>query len=100
MQEGRANLTDYWDGQKVVPIPEKPSEFHKFDYTTKQWIVVSTLAWKIITAKRNELLALCDWTQLPDVPEATKDKWKSYRQALRDITEQSDPTNIVWPINP
>jgi len=24
----------------------------------------------------------------------------AYRQALRDITQQADPFNIIWPIEP
>lgn len=51
-------------------------------------------------SKRDLLLKESDWTQLPDVPLATKEKWAVYRQALRDITQQSDPFNIVWPEPP
>ena len=46
------------------------------------------------------LLAQSDWTQLPDVHLATKETWAIYRQALRDVPEQSDPFNIVWPVAP
>jgi hypothetical protein len=50
---------------------------------------------------RSELLQASDWTQLPDVPQALKDSWATYRQALRDITAQSGfPRNIVWPTQP
>jgi hypothetical protein len=28
------------------------------------------------------------------------ESWLIYRQALRDITEQTDPFNIVWAIKP
>ena len=34
---------------------------------------------------RNYLLQLTDWTQLSDVPQLIKDKYKNYRQDLRDI---------------
>jgi hypothetical protein len=52
-------------------------------------------------AERNALLAATDWTQAADVPQATKDKWAPYRQALRDVTEQSGfPTDIQWPVKP
>ena len=54
-----------------------------------------------IRDRRNELLQQSDWTQLPDVPQATKDLWSTYRQALRDITLQSGfPTNVEWPVAP
>lgn len=58
--------------------------------------------WAQIRARRNQLLSSCDWTQLSDVPltESEKIAWQAYRQALRDITKQSDPANITWPIAP
>lgn len=54
-----------------------------------------------VRAKRDTLLLASDWTQLPDVPQATKDLWVAYRQALRDVTEQSGfPQNVTWPTSP
>jgi hypothetical protein len=55
--------------------------------------------WAIVRAERNKLLASCDWTQLPDAPVNTA-AWATYRQALRDITNQANPFNIVWPASP
>jgi hypothetical protein len=50
---------------------------------------------------RDQLLVDTDWTQLEDVPQATRDKWKPYRQALRDITETySSLDDVVWPTKP
>ena len=52
-------------------------------------------------AERNALLAATDWTQAADVPQATKDLWAPYRQALRDVPEQLGfPANIEWPVKP
>lgn len=52
-------------------------------------------------AERNRLLTETDWTQAADVPQATKDLWAPYRQALRDVPQQSGfPTDIVWPTKP
>lgn len=56
--------------------------------------------WNDIKQKRNALLMETDWTQLPDVSANIAEKYKLYRQALRDITTQADPFNIVWPIKP
>lgn len=54
-----------------------------------------------VRAKRDSLLAASDWTQLPDVPEATREKWAGYRHALRDVPEQAGfPSNIDWPVAP
>jgi hypothetical protein len=50
---------------------------------------------------RDQLLAQTDWTQAADVPQATKDKWAPYRQALRDVPQQAGfPDNIQWPSKP
>jgi len=60
-------------------------------------------AWTNIQAARNEKLARCDWTQLPDVNISNKTEWAAYRQALRDITTQNiDPRveSVVWPTEP
>ena len=56
--------------------------------------------WLEVKRVRGVLLQQSDWTQLPDVPLATKEPWAEYRQALRDITDQPDPFNIVWPVVP
>jgi hypothetical protein len=55
--------------------------------------------WSNIRQERNQLLAECDWTQLPDAP-VDSSAWAVYRQALRDITLQADPFNITWPEKP
>jgi hypothetical protein len=52
--------------------------------------------WTVIRAERNRLLVDSDWTQLPDAPVDAA-VWATYRQALRDITTQANPFNIVWP---
>jgi hypothetical protein len=54
----------------------------------------------VVRAQRNARLSASDWTQLPDVPLATKEAWAAYRQALRDVTLQSDPFAIDWPVAP
>ena len=52
--------------------------------------------------QRNQLLADTDWMGNSDVTMSAD--WKTYRQALRDITKQtpSDDTlsNITWPTKP
>jgi hypothetical protein len=57
-------------------------------------------AWANVKQQRNCFLYASDWTQLPDVPLATKEAWATYRQALRDITNQPDPFTIQWPTQP
>lgn len=55
--------------------------------------------WTDVRAERNRKLADCDWTQLPDAPVDAA-AWATYRQELRDVTQQADPFNITWPIEP
>ena len=53
---------------------------------------------------RNAKLSASDWTQLGDVSPENKDKWKEYRQALRDLPEQYQEAtsfeSIIWPTQP
>ena len=53
---------------------------------------------------RNQLLLDSDIAVVVDrwesYTEEKKQEWKVYRQALRDITTQSDPFNIVYPTKP
>ena len=54
----------------------------------------------VIRAKRDKLLADTDWTQTLDCPLSaeTKEKYRIYRQALRDIPEQNGfPYNVEFP---
>lgn len=50
---------------------------------------------------RDMLLKNSDWTQAKDIPDAVSSKYATYRQALRDVPQQSGfPQNIVWPVKP
>ena len=57
---------------------------------------------RLLREERNKKLAETDWMALGDV--TMTDAWKTYRQALRDITSQT-PTddalsNITFPTKP
>jgi len=54
--------------------------------------------WVDIRTKRDLLIAESDWMANSDV--TMSDAWRTYRQSLRDITTQSDPSNIIWPTEP
>ena len=58
--------------------------------------------WKEVRAERAMKLRESDWTQALDSPlsSAQKTLWRDYRQSLRDITDQEDPSNISWPDEP
>jgi hypothetical protein len=75
-------IGDLWDGHEF----SKP----ELDYEAQ---------WLLIRARRNSMLILSDWTQLPDAP-VDAEAWSVYRQDLRDVTNQSDPFEILWPSLP
>ena len=108
-----------WDMYVVQPTP-MPTDYTK-DITEgtptlidgiyyKSWIQTNASEeeinyriqskWEDIRILRNELLSECDWTQLSDIPTETKELWQTYRQSLRDITSQTNPFNITWPVKP
>lgn len=91
----------YWDGTAMVPIPPKPSEFHVWDATQRQWTVDLAMAAEVQLRERNARLRACDWTQVVDIDTATQEAWQPYRQALRDITSQPGyPLTVDWPTPP
>ena len=83
------------------------------DTFSQQWAVVPYSEEYLSTAEsrqavsvrlsRDEALKASDWTQLADSPLSDADKaaWATYRQELRDITEQEGfPNDITWPVSP
>ncbi len=48
---------------------------------------------------RDIMLKESDWVAGEDVPQALKDVWFPYRQALRDITKLT-VDNFEWPTKP
>jgi hypothetical protein len=96
-----SDLTHYVQDGQLVQMPAQPSPNHVFDYTIKDWVLDESIAITAALQQRSRLLVASDWTQLPDVPLATKEAWATYRQALRDITDQEGyPLNINWPLMP
>ncbi len=55
-----------------------------------------------IRGKRDELLLETDWVVLPHSPitGSDLDEWIQYRQDLRNITNQENPFEIIWPTKP
>ena len=57
--------------------------------------------WSQVRAQQRDLLYKSDWTcSVTDYTPPNKSEWVQYRQALRDVTTQSDPFNIEWPSSP
>lgn len=53
----------------------------------------------IVRSQRDNLLSKTDWRASSDL--TMSDEWRTYRQALRDITSQEGfPNDITWPTEP
>lgn len=58
---------------------------------------------KRLRARRNQILQESDWrvVKASETGIPMSNEWKSYRQSLRDITENySSIENVIWPVEP
>jgi hypothetical protein len=95
----------YVSNNQLVLKPNKPEPYYQFNYQTKQWYDPRSYEIKcdLVKVKRNQLLTDSDWTQIPNNPLTleVQQQWATYRQELRDITQQSGyPDNVIWPTPP
>jgi len=99
---------------EITPLPIQNGEVIDADYVFSESDVVGEIdssitvdavnqyildrAWKRVRYERDTLIAKTDVWALPDrtMSQAQID----YRQALRDITTESDPNDITWPEKP
>jgi hypothetical protein len=57
--------------------------------------------WASVRAQQRQKLYESDWTcSVTDYEVPNKSDWVTYRAALRDVTTQTDPFAIVWPVAP
>ena len=82
----------------------KPTET---EINSKISVLDSAEAMKLLREERDQRIAKTDWRASSDLTLA--DAWKTYRQALRDITTQTpkldsnyqlDLTSVTWPTEP
>lgn len=96
-----------YDGVQLISgqWTEVWSIHNKYDDPTEQaaWEVECLeTQWVNVRCTRDILLTQTDYTDLPNTPITTqcRNNFITYRQALRDVTNQTDPYNIVWPTIP
>ena len=75
-----------WDGSAILKDDTALTEYQTAE------------KWKNIRADRNRRLAETDYLALND--QNLSAEMTTYRQALRDITTQTNPDNITWPEKP
>ncbi|NLG85170.1 MAG: hypothetical protein GX493_11325 [Firmicutes bacterium] len=85
-----------------IEVPERPTPYHKWDWEAMAWVKGQEEFMRQVRARRNQLLCLTDWTQLPDAPltEEERAAWREYRQALRDLPSKVAGEDVPWPEPP
>ena len=74
-------------------------QWRKYTVEEKQEIEVQKA--KQVRSERDQKLRDSDWTQGKDISDSISSVWSVYRQALRDIPQQSGfPVNVTWPTAP
>ena len=90
------------DPQCIMAVKEGEDVTHQTDPEKVQ--AKTDAQWASVRAQQSDLLYKSDWTcSVVDPPApilAQRDQWIAYRAALRDVTTQTDPFNIVWPSPP
>lgn len=71
------------------------------DATEEQIQARLNFQWNVVRDQRNDLLTASDWTQSRDVHLANDEDWTTYRQELRNITDNyANPFDVVFPEAP
>ena len=90
------------DGNSHDPKQYVQSHFVGQDDTKDARILAKK--WANVRRQRDVKIASTDWRVIvaseSDEGSDLPAKWKTYRTALRDITDQSNPDNITWPTEP
>lgn len=91
--------SQYVEGGQLLDMPPRPGPQHTFDYKAKAWSLSVENAWAAVRAERDRLLTATDWRLLraAETGVPVEVEWLEYRQALRDVTKQPDPSAIKWP---
>lgn len=108
MKNSQIVLSDSNRQRLVDTLPFLPefteSDIQQTDQKIENFMFEGTpehTAWKAkqVRTVRNEKLSETDKYALPDYPnEELREKYKIYRQALRDLTKQDGfPNNVVFP---
>lgn len=69
------------------------------DVSAKKDELIAAEPMRLLREERNRRIATSDWMAGSDV--TMSDAWKTYRQALRDITESATSLDdVTWPTEP
>ena len=92
---------DYWENGEIIQIdesdPRNPAN-EKEDLDVDD--IQSQLKADALRSERNSELFATDWTQLSDVSDTIKNKYKTYRQQLRDLPATDGFPDVDMPTKP
>ena len=91
VETGNAGYVVHCSVRELVELFDTSEENMTAAYNTQRWAEERI--------KRDKLLAETDWRALQDTSTLTSE-WQTYRQELRDVTDQADVDNITWPTKP
>ena len=86
-----------------IKFPEGYEKPPKEEFEAKLQELVAAQPLKKLRAERDTILSQTDKYAAIDFPhgsEVAKQAWLDYRQALRDLPANTDPSNPTWPIAP
>lgn len=99
--EAEPDIRQIFTNKTVSPWSEASEELAKREaYNGEVTVEDIPMTEDEARAQRDKLLADTDWTQVLDAPidAETREAYRTYRQALRDIPEQDGfPETITWP---
>lgn len=103
--EGNYSMFEYYfKNNEFQKIPPKPSKLHVWDENECIWKATKPYTLEQVRTIRNAKLRTSDWTDTVSAQTRLSAEelqaWQNYRQALRDITNNLDLDNVVWPVPP
>ena len=96
-EDGKGPVIVNWN----LDSPVKPTDKQLDALETKATAIDNEISLVGLRSVRNTKLAETDWTQSRDITLSNDDAWKTYRQALRDITDSATSLDdVTWPEKP
>jgi hypothetical protein len=109
VQQPVDNSKYYISAGNLTEFPTKPRADYIWNWTTMSWQDPRTEEQKFqqqaqqVLAERKKLLDSTDWIVVKAVDTGTPvpAAWQTYRQELRDVTNQTGyPYQVTWPTKP
>ena len=105
--ETREDFTSKENAEEVMVgrLQNNPNYWEPYHTPEEQKVIDTPFEKGRVRRERDELLDKYEWTvNSPDLTDDKKAEWKTYRQALRDLPDQSgfpwEADGMAWPTKP